>query len=459
MKKLFYLFLSVILTASCVKDRKIVNTKTSAQLKFTENGQYEELCLAEGLKYEVIFQSGDSITAPDGTLVPSKENLDCNVLLPNSSNPGLAQLFVSFESRSRNKHLGNGGGGMLLDLSYNGHKWNIVNRPTGVDFSTVGETINNCGGKETPYGTILSAEEYYTSSEAQLKLYMGSEYSFGDTKATNNFGYLVEIDPKTKKAIRKLKKLGRFSHEDALCMPDGKTVYITNDESPAVLFKFVALEKNDYTEGQLYAYSESKKWIALPMDPQSLLNIRHHAFKLGATTFTRHEWVTLINNKLYITETGRDNISYANYLTKGATLPSYYDSSFVDDPYGRILCLDLSNDSLYVELEGGQYGENMFSNPDCITSYRKDGNDYLVINEDIVGLNRGRDETGQYVMDVFRYNLKTKELEKILRSPKGAETTGGVFDQYGNYLLNIQHPNRGNKKPFNRSSLIMIKGL
>lgn len=459
MKKIFYLFALSVWAVSCVTDSKIDATKKDALLQFTENHQYEDLCLADGLTYEIIFQSGDSIVAPDGTIVPSKENLDCTVLLPNSSNPKLAQLFVSFETRSINKHLGNGGGGMLLDLAYNGHKWSVSKKPSGIDFSTVGETINNCGGKETPYGTILSAEEYYTDKESELLSYMGSDYRFGDTKATNNFGYLVEIDPKTKKAIRKLKKLGRFSHEDAICMPDGKTVYITNDESPAVLFKFVAQEKNNYTEGQLYAYSEAKKWITLPMDPESLLNIRHEAFKRGATTFTRHEWVTLINNKLYLTETGKDNISYATYLKNGASLPSYYDSSFVDDPYGRILCLDLSNDSLFVELEGGQYGEFMFSNPDCITSYKKDGNDYLIINEDIVGLDRDRDKTGKQVMDVFRYNLKTKELEKILRSPKGAETTGGIFDHYGNYLLNIQHPNKDNKKPFNRSSLLMVKGL
>jgi secreted PhoX family phosphatase len=44
-------------------------------------------------------------------------------------------------------------------------------------------------------------------------------------------------------------------------------------------------------------------------------------------------------------------------------------------------------------------------------------------------------------------------------SPKGSETTGGIFDKFGNYIVNIQHPDYLNKSRFNRSSLIVVKGI
>ena len=51
---------------------------------------------------------------------------------------------------------------------------------------------------------------------------------------------MVEVDPKTNKAIHKIYAMGRYMHEDAHCMPDRKTVYLSDDADPAVFFKFIA---------------------------------------------------------------------------------------------------------------------------------------------------------------------------------------------------------------------------
>ena len=57
--------------------------------------------------------------------------------------------------------------------------------------------------------------------------------------------------------------MGRFSHENATVMPDGRTVYLTDDDtvkytnakwntnSGGVLFKFIADQKMDLSSGTL----------------------------------------------------------------------------------------------------------------------------------------------------------------------------------------------------------------
>ena len=47
--------------------------------------------------------------------------------------------------------------------------------------------------------------------------------------------------------------MGRYSHENAVVMPDEKTVYLTDDGYDTVLFKFVANTPGDLSAGTLYA--------------------------------------------------------------------------------------------------------------------------------------------------------------------------------------------------------------
>jgi secreted PhoX family phosphatase len=152
--------------------------------------------------------------------------------------------------------------------------------------------------------------------------------------------------------------------------------------------------------------------------------------------------------------------AYGEAVKMGGVLPSYYkNDTLVDDPYGRILVLDIETNELKVELEGGERNDYFFSNPDCITSYSKNGEDFLIINEDIIEITKNRSPEEFYVNEVYKYNLKTKELTRVLIAPKGSETTGGIFDRNGNYFLNIQHPDINNQGIFNKSTLVVIKGI
>ena len=49
-------------------------------------------------------------------------------------------------------------------------------------------------------------------------------------------GWMVEVDIQSKKPLRKLWQMGRYSHEDTYCTPDGKLVYLTDDYGGGVFF-------------------------------------------------------------------------------------------------------------------------------------------------------------------------------------------------------------------------------
>ena len=90
-----------------------------------------------------------------------------------------------------------------------------------------------------------------------------------------DYGYMVELFPDTdgglSTAVQKQYAMGRFSHENAVIMPDRKTVYYGDDDADAIFFKFVADAPGDLSAGSLFAAkvnqmedeSFSLEWIEL----------------------------------------------------------------------------------------------------------------------------------------------------------------------------------------------------
>jgi len=89
----------------------------------------------------------------------------------------------------------------------------------------------------------------------------------GRTSNPYRYGYVIEMDD-TSAATPTFSRhyaMGRASHENGVVMGDGKTVYISDDDSPkytnakynsnsgGVFFKFVADTKRDLSSGTLYA--------------------------------------------------------------------------------------------------------------------------------------------------------------------------------------------------------------
>jgi secreted PhoX family phosphatase len=442
------------------------------------------LRLAPGLTYEILYSEGDSVLLPSGASQPARGSHDFNAFIPLSDTTAL--LYTSHETHKPHKTLGDGGGAGLSPLVLKAGRWHKSGQTRHVDFSTVYGTIRNCGGSLTPRQTILTAEEAAPENNSELLINEG----ITDTTAINgidrylNYGWMVEVDPASGKAMHKCIQMGRFSHEDVHIMPDRQTIYLTADETPAVLFKFISKVPDDFREGQLYAYQQSEdgesgSWISLPMHFDSLCRIIPVAASLGATLFVRHEWIDGYQDKIYITETGSDRFDLSKDIKAGGKAALHLSKLYhpkegvFKDPYGRILELDLKSGKIRPLLEGGLYSEDSlcaFSNPDGLLLFFQNGNPMLAISEDNNGIEYGKVAPENYkkkeqhneffFLDLKKTNPKPSDLERIVSGPRGCETTGAVFSSDGKTLfLSIQSPDPGNPPPFNRSCVIGISGF
>jgi len=445
------------------------------------------LLLPEGYSYKILFTEGrDDVVRADSMSFPAKGSHDMCVYLPIDGSSEHGWLYVGHETRKKDPNLGDGGGGTLMEVKKGENGWEVIGDFQHVDFSELGGTDRNCGGTATPHGTILTAEETYPFKNADLYRKGAGHQKLDSLNGLDfyeNFGFMVEIDPVLKKGTQKLFAMGRFMHEDAECMPDDKTVYMTDDYPSAVFFKFVADVAGDYSAGQLYAYKqsldgESGSWLTLPRDTISLLRIRDVATKMGASLFQRHEWIARHENKLYITETGNDSWDWERKVAMGGVPANYFkdfetDSLHYVDVHGRVLVLDLDTDKMSVLLEGGvdpTDSSKVFSNPDCNTIAVLHGRPFLVLNEDINWHDKGRTTPAAtkrkafyneiYFLDLTIENPQLSDLQRFCIGPEGSETTGGIFTPGGGtYFLNLQHPTWKNGAPFNKSCTLVITGF
>lgn len=446
----------------------------------------EDLILPEGFEYKILFtEDRDSVLLADGSKAPAKGKHDLSVYFPiDGSNHG--KLYIGHEEKYKDDALGDGGGATTFEVKKENGEWNVVGPFNHVDFSNVGGTLRNCGGTATPWETVITCEESYAYRDENIYLdgkgirdldpFRGKPKYF-------NYGYLVEVDPNTNTAIRKLYNMGRFMHEDAWFAPDGKTVYMTDDYNPGIFFKFVMDQKHDLSAGKLFAYKQSEdgqsgEWIKLPQDSTSLLYIRDVAMEMGATVFIRHEWIEDYNGKLYISETGDDDFDWSKAINMGATIPSYVDrfhksGNKYDDVFGRILEFDPATNKMRVYLECGRSvsdSSKVFSNPDCLTKVTMNGTTYLVMSEDINWYSKGRvdketEARKMFVNELYWVDLAITEptVDDALRfavGPQGCETTGVIFTPDAKTMfMNIMHPWPGNRAPFNKSCTVAITGF
>ncbi len=481
--KITSLPLALLLLCSCnqSQNNKAVDVFKPVPVNYTN----QTVLLPEGFSYQILFSEGDTVVNSQGLRAPAKGSQDMLVYIPIDNSSEHGYLYANHEEHKPNKILGDGGGGTVFEVRKQNGKWEVIGDFHAVDFSKVGETFRNCGGTITPHGTILTTEEEFPLSNEEIFTRFGitDTSDFNGRKKYLNYGWAVEVDPVSKKAIRKIKNFGRFPHEDIQCMPDRKTLYITSDNRPSVLFKFVADSVDDYSRGQLFAYSqsndgESGTWLTLPMQDDSLENITDVSLRMGATMFVSHEWLEVVGNKLYITESGSRKFNFDRETALGGKVAKHQlknrtSGNNFEDPFGRILELDLSNNKIRVLLNGGVDPADSllcFASPDAMTSVTLKGKTYLVISEDSQPYLNGsasaelikKDHTFNEVffLDLSIPNPTLKDLKRFMMAPEGCETTGNYFTPDGKtYFVSIQHPSATNPAPFNKSCVIAITGF
>jgi uncharacterized protein len=438
------------------------------------------LMLPEEYRFDILFGTGDSVyIQSENRFAPAKDKNDYMTFIPLDGSSEEGWLWVNHETIAPDSNLGDGGGATMIQVKFTDGKWTTIGNKIAVDFSNVGGTWHNCLGTTTPWGTILTGEEYEPGSNAALAgLGWRDTLDIGGYKKHLNYGWVVEVDPVTKKAKQKLWQMGRFSHEGMVCMPDRKTVYMIDDYAPGIFFKFVATRENDLTSGQLYAWKQTPaggEWIALPMQRQYLNFAREVAIRMGATFLMRPEGIVIANDgSFYISETGISQIDLSVALRLGG-IPAEHllklDSAanVYCDKFGRILNFNPITNTMTVYLEGGS-PDNTFqihlSNPDNL-SYDPSRN-LLVIHEDILEPAYGRIPqyaTGAlrneiYMMDLSDADPSLSDLKRFANAPAGAETTGGCWTpDHKTYFFNVQSPLPTNPPPFNRSMTVAVTGF
>ncbi len=465
------------------------------------------------LKYQNIFVGGvDTVITAEGKAA-AKQWHDYIGYVADPTGQSLGYAIVNHEMIEANDKIGDGGGMTMFKLGKKADgtleviTQTLEDGRTGkffnVDFkNTVGETGMNCGGISWN-GRVWTAEEWYQTNN---KMINADGKGFRDTtdfeigkllpsgfpgldgkkiKRYQNLNWMVEIDPKNARGVRKQYNWGRQGFESGVVMDDQKTVYLFEDgEVGKSLFtKFVAETAGDFTTGKLYFYKQdagsySGTWVEVPNNPATDWDIlvAPHAWAKtrGITGFTRLEWgqINKSDGKIYITETGNDRPGsrYKIALADGWTLPKHtydhaakqgvaVDSSALWDYYGRVLVFDPADNSIRSYIEGGpyltdaqatpsQYPEKHLSNPDGIGFLYVNGKTFMVIEEDLNGVSFGRmPNTGMRGTNCEAWLLdmsKAPTIDNLYRlaiSPYGSEITGfASFDDGNVVLINSQHP-------------------
>lgn len=274
--------------------RVISRKGTSMNDGFTVPGKFDDMAAFEGEGGRVILIRNHELAFDEVELGP----------FPTDRYPdGLA------------RDLSHDPGGQTLAPQIGGTTTLVYNPKTGEteqEFLSLTGTDRNCSGGNMPWGSWITCEESDDMTTARGRLH----------------GYCFEVLADPALALQKavpLKALGRFRHEAVAFDPTDGSLYLTEDRTDGLLYRFVPDRERDFTSGKLYALglvdhksadlrNNDKKatriaeegqplpiqWIEMDNIDSPADDLRQRGFAKGAALFTRSEGIYYSDGALYL---------------------------------------------------------------------------------------------------------------------------------------------------------------
>ena len=356
-------------------------------------------------QFQKIIEHGDPIS--NGTM---NDNFDFTAFISVGSSAENGYLSINHELTP--------GGVTIMDLHFDpiGQLWEKSNIQA-IDFSnpSINETARNCSGGLTPWGNVISCEEALSTSDTN-----GDGY--------NDIGWHVEINPITRSVVGKMWSLGCGQKENIVIHNNRRTAYFGNDANPGYLFKFVANNSDDLSNGNLYVYTGPKNgagtWVQIAntsiADRNNTMSLCNAA---GATVYNGIEDVEIgPDGKIYFAVKNENRIY------------RFHDN----DPISGLTTLDMEtyagNASYNITHAGGTTSVPWGTGNDNL-AFDGQGNLWVL-----------QDGGNNYIWVVMNDHSQTAPNVKLFGiAPAGSEPTGINFTPDFRYLfMSFQHPSATN---------------